>query len=310
MNKFYKAIRMPKKRLIKKIFGAKEIYTIGYRKLSSKKHLYECSDSVICYSELFANKYSWYADPILFKNNNSIYLFLEKFDYKTNKGEIACSLYNNASFEDPVSIIKESFHMSFPTVFSVGNDIYMIPETSEDLSIRIYKAYDFPLGWELFKRIDINCEIVDSIVIDKKDNFVTFVGSKLNKNNPLECSFFVYRIFFNTTKNDIDFQIIRENSQYSLLDRMGGGCLYIGKEKNKLLIPTQESSLIDYGINVNFRLFHDDLSLDKKIVKKVSPNSIEIEGVDRRSYIGIHTYSTLDDIEIIDMRYLTKCFFN
>lgn len=302
MNKLAKALIMPKKRLLKKILGANEVYAIGFRKVLSKGLLEE-SKSINIYDELFASDSYWYADPILFKYGNSVCLFLEKFDVIAKKGEIACSLYKGNSFDEPISIIQEPFHMSYPTVFSFNNELFMIPETSADYSIRLYRCDSFPYKWKLYKRFDVDYEIVDSNVIDISGNCVSILASRINKNNPLTCCFIKYQILFDLS-NNISLQIVEEEKKYNLFDRLAGSCFYLDGLNNQLILPTQESTSIDYGVNIIFKRINENYSIDNKIVKKITPDLVEIKGINRNSYIGIHTYAKIDSLEVIDIRYL------
>ena len=44
-------------------------------------------------------------------------------------------------------VLKEPFHLSYPYVFAWKGDYYMVPETLETQSIRLYQATDFPVCW-------------------------------------------------------------------------------------------------------------------------------------------------------------------
>ena len=49
-------------------------------------------------------------------------------------------------------VLEEDFHLSFPFVFKDGDDIYMVPESSKNSDIRLYKSVDFPLKWKFEKQ--------------------------------------------------------------------------------------------------------------------------------------------------------------
>lgn len=42
----------------------------------------------------------------------------------------------------PVVVLKEPFHLSYPWVFEEAGKVYMIPETGQDGSVRLYEATD------------------------------------------------------------------------------------------------------------------------------------------------------------------------
>jgi hypothetical protein len=57
--------------------------------------------------------------------------------------------------------LAESFHLSFPYVFKLGGDYYMIPESKKAGDIRLYKSVSFPMRWK-FERSLIQGEFSDA----------------------------------------------------------------------------------------------------------------------------------------------------
>ena len=62
------------------------------------------------------------------------------------------------------NIIEESFHMSFPFIFTYEKKIYMLPETSANMDIRIYESIEFPMKWRLKKVLMQDIFAVDSMI--------------------------------------------------------------------------------------------------------------------------------------------------
>ena len=105
------------------------------------------------------------ADPFIISKNNKNYCFLESYDYLLDKGTI--DVYeltkNNSNFLG--TAIEEEFHLSFPYLFETENEIYLIPESSKNRDIRIYKSTEFPLKWKLEKVIIDDIDASDSIIL-------------------------------------------------------------------------------------------------------------------------------------------------
>lgn len=139
MNQLYRAMHMPVSRLIKKLMGHKEKYVVCVNELNDNSDIFT-KNSTLNFKILFHDNWCWYADPILQEYQGEIVLFMEQFDLKLNRGAIACSTLKDGIFSDPVTIIKEPFHMSFPVTFLWNEQMYMIPETSEDNSVCLYEA--------------------------------------------------------------------------------------------------------------------------------------------------------------------------
>ena len=279
MRKLYKLFHMPISRIVKKIFGYKEIYAIGIKKDEG------------LYKQILEDDNYWYADPILQEYNNQIYLFVEKYDIKNKKGRIAYSKCENGEFEKTIDIIEEPFHMSFPMTFMWNEKMYMIPETSADKSIRLYESESFPNTWYLKKRFEIGKEIVDSVILEMDEKSITVLGSEISKKNPLLVKFFKYKI---TSNLEIEFDDNFNNQQsFNFKDRNAG------KIHNDLL-PVQVSTNIDYGYSMEFR------NKKMEVIETMKPDSVSFEGIKKENMIGIHSYAKLNDIEIIDLRYLSK----
>ena len=97
---------------------------------------------------------SFVADPFLFKHNNKIYCFFEIKDKDKNKGVIGYSeSIDGINFKYKNVILEEKYHLSYPNIYKINNEIYMIPEIGESREIRIYKAVNFPDKWIYYKTI-------------------------------------------------------------------------------------------------------------------------------------------------------------
>jgi hypothetical protein len=94
----------------------------------------------------------FYADPFLFTWQGKDYAFFEDFGYQDGKGVISCLAVNGpGSWTAPVKVLEREYHLSYPFVFEWENEIYMIPETSKNHTIELYKAIEFPLHWKFEK---------------------------------------------------------------------------------------------------------------------------------------------------------------
>jgi hypothetical protein len=50
---------------------------------------------------------------------------------------------------EPFAVLERSYHLSYPFIFRWGSDIFMIPETSDNRTVEVYRAVEFPGKWEL-----------------------------------------------------------------------------------------------------------------------------------------------------------------
>lgn len=92
------------------------------------------------------------ADPFMVKDNGIWYMFFEVMETITQKGKIGLATSDNGfDWDYQQIVIDEKFHLSYPYVFQWNNEYYLIPESNEVDSIRLYKAIDFPNKWIFVK---------------------------------------------------------------------------------------------------------------------------------------------------------------
>jgi hypothetical protein len=110
----------------------------------------------------FGNEGGW-ADPFLVVHNDQIYLFAEHI--VKGIGQLAFFRYNAEKHKiegRPVTIMNTGKHLSYPFVFQVKGEWYMMPESSAAGELVIYKAANFPNGWERFRVVFQNGEWLDT----------------------------------------------------------------------------------------------------------------------------------------------------
>jgi hypothetical protein len=93
----------------------------------------------------------FYADPFLVEYGGQIFLFVEEYSYRDprKKGIISCLQLDGNSFSSPRVVLDRPYHLSYPFVFVADGEIYMIPETSQNRTVELYRATQFPDQWEL-----------------------------------------------------------------------------------------------------------------------------------------------------------------
>ena len=110
------------------------------------------------------------ADPFVVKKDSNYYCFVEDFDKKKKKGFISVYEINEVSCKEIGVALEESFHLSYPFLFSHNKELYMCPDTHEANEIRLYKCIEFPLKWKFAKTLIKNVSAVDTNIFykDKK----------------------------------------------------------------------------------------------------------------------------------------------
>jgi hypothetical protein len=115
------------------------------------------------------------ADPFIIKVKDLWYMFFEVMNWRTNKGEIGLAISSDGrQWRYERIVLSESFHLSYPYVFEWMGEHYMIPESYQAGSIRLYKAVDFPADWSFVGTLLEGPYLVDASVFRYDDKWWLF----------------------------------------------------------------------------------------------------------------------------------------
>lgn len=142
-------------------------WQVGYRKISGPGVLETHEWPKEEYVWLPDDGQRYYADPFVFARGDTTYLFVEEFRYADCKGILAVAeLREDGTFSTPQPILIKDYHLSYPLVFEQDGEIYMMPETSENKTLEIYRAEHFPDKWVLDRVLMRDIEIADATTVD------------------------------------------------------------------------------------------------------------------------------------------------
>lgn len=223
-------------------------------------------------------KNKWFADPfILDENDSTLFLLVEEFDYTINRGRIARLSINKNSqkIEECKIILDLPTHLSFPAIYSSGDDIWVLPENSKSGYSYIYR-YDKDRDLLVDQRLIMDEPLVDAIICQEGEKYLMYATKEDNPNGD-ELHNYEADDFFGPYSEKL---IEKMPSNYA---RMAGYMILKGGEKIR---PAQNCNGA-YGRAVFF-------VKDKDIVGKVVPNSIK--------HAGVHTFNTNGKTFIIDLK--------
>jgi hypothetical protein len=236
------------------------------------------------YIEITAPNNRYYADPHLFKFCSKTYLFFEDYDYK--KGIISCIVIDkDMNMTKPVKVLEKPYHLSFPYIFKDDKFIYMIPETSQNGCIELYKATRFPYKWILFQRLLKGKWASDTVIIEKNGIWWLFTTIGTNINN--------LTILYTYDIHSGIWHGHPYNNTNKICGRMAGG---IFRYDNKLIRPVQCSCpkygycVILYEIEILSRTEYKEKELTRKYSNW------------KKYLVGTHTYSISGDLVVVDAK--------
>jgi hypothetical protein len=121
------------------------------------------------------------ADPFLLFRNGVWYMFFEAWNAETGRGEIAYATSSTGlEWTYGGVVLREPFHLSYPHIFEHKGTVYMIPETRQAASVRLYAAKAFPEGWELVSTL-LHGPYADSTVFFRDGKWWMFTQRGLDE---------------------------------------------------------------------------------------------------------------------------------
>lgn len=106
------------------------------------------------------------ADPFMLSVENCWFMFFEVLNMQRRMGEIGLATSRDGiSWSYQQIVLSEPFHLSYPYVFEWMDDYYMIPETFQAGSVRLYKALKFPTQWSYIGDVLHGPYYVDSSIV-------------------------------------------------------------------------------------------------------------------------------------------------
>lgn len=103
------------------------------------------------------------ADPILFEHDGVTALFFEDYSYSTDLGKLSCVIVQpDGRLGEPMEVMKRSTHLSYPFVFAHEGQAYMVPETSAERRVELWRATRFPDRWEQCATLLEDLDAVDA----------------------------------------------------------------------------------------------------------------------------------------------------
>ena len=252
------------------------------------------------YMKILPPKDRFWADPFLVKKDNTYYLFIEELIYKNKLGHLAVmTIDKDGNYSKPENILVKDYHLSYPNVFEDNGDYYMIPETSGNNDIQLYKCTEFPLKWELEKVLMKEVVAVDTTIYKENDMYWMFTNIKKVEGGSKHVELF---LFSSKELNSDKWQPHPLNPIVSDIKKSRpAGAIF--KKNNKLFRPSQNcSNYYGYGLNISEITKLDQTNFEEQIVKAIEPNWDKAIG-------STHTFNMLDDLCISDISIRRNRFF-
>lgn len=150
--------------------------------LFSFKKNNEMSTSFWRFKQLTPPKDRFWADPFVVFHDGTYFIFLEELIYSQGLGHISyVTLDKTGKYSQPIPIIEADYHLSYPYVFEHEHEYYLIPESSGNRSVDLYKCTQFPDQWEQVQTLMRDVAAVDATVLWHQGKWWMFVNIRENE---------------------------------------------------------------------------------------------------------------------------------
>lgn len=240
-------------------------------------------------------KNEFWADPFIFNHEDDSYVFFENYDYKTSIGKISCGKIYKNKLVDVVDVLEKDYHLSYPFIYKENDDIFLMPETSDNNRLEIYKCVKFPNEWELYTTAFEGEKVVDATFY--KDKFNTkwlFVNKQMGFDFPEYSELFIYKVHSSDLK-DLESH---KNNPVLINSEIARNAGPIFEHENEIYRPSQANIDGVYGRALNMNKI-EALSLDtyiEKTVVRTYPNF-------HKGLIAMHHLHQSDGMFVIDAAY-------
>lgn len=107
--------------------------------------------------------FTFLADPFGLWRDDRLHVFVEAYDYRTRHGVIdALTFAPDLTLAARKTVLREPWHLSYPFVVEADGETWMLPEAHRSGSLTVYRAADFPDGWEPAARLELDTPAVDA----------------------------------------------------------------------------------------------------------------------------------------------------
>jgi hypothetical protein len=231
-----------------------------------------------------------WADPFVWFQDGTYYLFIEEKLYATNIGRILCfKLDSKLNIVSKEVVLEKPYHLSYPFVYQHRDELYMVPESHQNNSIDLYKCSNFPLEWKFEKTLIPGIRSVDATLIENGGRWWLFTNifEQGGSSRDTLHLYWADDLFADQWTAHPQNPIIKDIHTA----RPAGRFLV----KNECLIRPSQGSFVRYGHYINFNQI---VTLDETCYKEITINSFKTptDG----PFLATHTWNEKEGLIAID----------
>jgi hypothetical protein len=110
-----------------------------------------------------------YADPFVLRQGTETFVFLEELLHRSGRGRLGVGRLEDGELRAVEPILPCEHHTSYPYVFRHDGSVFLIPESGDVATVRLYAARRLPGEWELVATLLQGVDAVDATVVAHSD---------------------------------------------------------------------------------------------------------------------------------------------
>ncbi len=244
------------------------------------------------YNHLMPPQDKFWADPFVINEKGKFFIFFEDILLeKGAKGTISViELGPEGNYSQPKTVLRRPYHLSYPFIFQWKGSYYMIPETSENGNIQLYKCSEFPLQWDYQHDLIKNLVAADSTVVEHEDKWWLFANIKEHSG---ALNWDELHIFYSDDPTSDNWHAHPKNPVVSdTSSARPAGRMF--RKDGQLFRPSQNCQRrYGYGIKMN-----KVINLNTKDYSEIEVSSYQPDW--DKNIIGLHTINEVNDLTVID----------
>lgn len=233
----------------------------------------------------------FFADPFVWSDERGHHVFCEDYDFRLKKGRISVlKVEQNGNWEFLGPAIVEDFHLSFPYLFKFQGDLFMVPETSQDKSIKIYKCERFPLQWTLHEEVMKGVKAADTMIFPLETRWILLTTMSASGSSELRSELYAFES--DTPVNGNWAPIGVGPVIFDSLKGRNGGLII---ENDKIFRIAQQQGFDKYGAGLTI-LELSDVARGQLVERTYAEIGTDFS----RNATGIHTFNHMGGLAVFD----------
>ncbi len=278
-------VRYGARKLANALFGDQSILLFDLRN--------ELSSSPWRFKRIVPPRDRHWADPHVVYRDGKYHIFITEFLRDRGERHIAVmEMDDTGKYSKPLPVLTRPYELSYPFVFEWQGDYYMIPETSANHTVEVYRCVEFPTRWVFCGTLMDNVTAVDATLHCDGERWWLFTNIRERPGASLSDELFLFYADTPLTKH---WTAHPENPVVSDIRRARpAGRLF--EHHGQLYRPSQDSSGGGgYAVKINRVVTLSETDYREEEVSSIEP----LWAKDIR---GVHTLSHAQRLTVLDAR--------